>query len=425
MTSNNTVRLSQLIAPSFHDIHKQVKIGTVEELWCKGGRGSTKSSFLSIETLLTLQKDPKAHAFISRRYDNELRDSVFGQMQWAAHKLQLDHIWRFMTSPMQAVNQVTGQKILFRGVDNPIKAKSINLGFGYIKVFWAEEVDQYGSLEELRTITQSLFRGEGTGQMAFYSFNPPKSARAWVNAETKVPKQGRVVHSSDYRTVPKEWLGERFLIDAEHLRKTNEAAYRHEYLGEEIGTGLEVFNNVKIREIKDEEIKTFDQIRQGLDFGYAIDPVSFGRMNYDRKKRTLYIFRELHGIGIGNRAFFDKLTAEERRLLTIADSSEPKSIDELKGYGMNIRGAVKGAGSVEHGIKWLTELEQIVIDPTRCPAHAKEFVNYALELNRQGEVISRYPDKDNHCIDETRYALNDDMKKSVSASTNIRSVARL
>lgn len=425
MTSNNTVKLSEIIAPSFHEIHKQIKSGSAQEVWCKGGRGSTKSSFLSIETLLTLQKDPKAHAFISRRYDNELRDSVYGQMQWAAHKLNLDHIWRFMVSPMQAVNQVTGQKILFRGVDNPIKAKSINLGFGYIKVFWAEEVDQYGSMEELRTIMQSLFRGEGSGQMAFFSFNPPKSARAWVNAETKIKKAGRVVHSSDYRTVPAEWLGERFLADAEHLRKTNEAAYRHEYLGEEIGTGLEVFNNIKIDEITDAQVSSFDQIRQGLDFGYAVDPVSFGRMHFDRKKRTLYIFRELYGIGVGNRALFDRLTPEERRTLTIADSAEPKSIDELKGYGMNIRGAVKGPGSVEHGIKWLSELERIVIDPARCPNAAREFVNYALELNRNGEVISRYPDKDNHFLDQTRYALQDDMKQTLSAKTNPRAAMRI
>jgi phage terminase large subunit len=148
-------------------------------------------------------------------------------------------------------------------------------------------------------------------------------------------------------------------------------------------------------------------------------------MHFDRKKRTLYIFREVYGIGVGNRALFDRLAPEERRTLTIADSAEPKSIDELKGYGMNIRGATKGPGSVEHGIKWLSELERIVIDPARCPNAAREFVNYALELNRQGEVISRYPDKDNHFLDQTRYALQDDMKQMLSAKTNPRAAMRI
>jgi len=423
--SNNDVRLSSLIAPSFTELHKQIKTG-VSEVWAKGGRGSTKSSFISIEIFLILSKDPLAHAFVSRRYDNELRDSVYGQMQWACNKLGLDKVWRFMVSPMQAVNTATGQKILFRGVDNPLKAKSINLGFGYIKVLWCEETDQYSSNEELRVITQSLFRGEGKDQIAFYSFNPPKSARSWVNAETKTSKTGRIVHSSDYRNVNPEWLGERFIADAEHLKEVNPEAYRHEYLGEEIGTGLEVFNNVTLQEITDEEIKTFQNIRQGLDFGYAIDPVCFGRMNYDRKKRTLHIFREVSGIGIGNRQLSGLVTQEEKRVMTIADSAEPKSIDELKNdYGWRIQGAKKEPGSVEHGVKWLAELEKIIIDPARCPLAGREFINYALECNRNGEVISRYPDKDNHFLDCTRYAMGDDIHTVSTPSTNVRAKARI
>lgn len=424
MTSNST-SLSKVIAPSFYDLHKQIKNNEALEVWAKGGRGSTKSSFFSIQTLLELSRDPMAHAFISRRYDNELRDSVYGQMQWAANKLGLDSVWRFMVSPMQGVNLQTGQKILFRGVDNPIKAKSINLGFGYVKVFWAEEVDQYGSMEELRNIMQSLFRGEGKDQKAFFSYNPPKSSRAWVNAETKKTKPGRVVHSSDYRSVPIEWLGERFIFEAEHLQKTNPDAYRHEYLGEEIGTGLEVFNNVTVREIKDDEIAALGNTRQGLDFGYAVDPVSFLRMSFDRKHRRLYIYREYHGIGIGNRKLFDGLSQDERRILTMADSAEPKSIAELKDYGMNIRGAKKGPGSVEHGVKWLAELEEIIIDPNRCPATSREFTNYALETNRQGEVISRYPDKDNHSIDAARYGCIDDIHELSTPAVNVRALARI
>jgi phage terminase large subunit len=419
LTTSNNVILSEIVAPGFYELHRKIKESNPSEVWCKGGRGSTKSSYIAIRILLGLTADIKSHAFITRRYDNELRDSVFGQMIWAAEKLGIGHIWRFMVSPMQAVNIKTGQKILFRGVDNPLKAKSINLGKGYIKFMWAEECDQYASMEELRSILQSVFRGEGQGKVAFFSFNPPKSGRSWVNREVKIEKTGRIVHHSDYRTVPVQWLGERFIADAEHLQKVNETAYRHEYIGEEVGTGLEVFNNVEIRRISDDERNSFSQIRQGLDFGYAVDPLAFGRMNYDAKKRTLHIFDEISGIGISNRQLAEKLKPEWKNTMTIADSAEPKSIAELKGdYGLTIKGAQKGPGSVEYGIKWLADLEKIVIDPISCPLAAKEFVNYALEINRQGDIISRYPDKENHFLDCCRYSMEDDMKQRLTVSRN-------
>lgn len=424
MTSNST-KLSELIAESFKELHKSIKNEKPHEVWCAGGRGSTKSSFISLQILIGLIKDHEAHAFVSRRYDNELRDSVFGQMQWAADKLNLNDVWKFSVSPMQAINKQTGQKILFRGLDNPLKAKSISLGSGYIKYFWAEECDQFSGLEEIRNILQSLFRGAGKDQLAFFSYNPPKSSRSWVNNEVHKQKKGRIIHQSDYRAVNPEWLGERFILDAEHLQEVNESAYRHEYLGEEIGTGLEVFNNVTLREIQQSEIDNFDHIRQGLDFGYAVDPVCFGRMHFDKKKRKLYCFRELSGIGIGNRALAAKLTDQEKRTLTMADSAEPKSIDELKEYGLRIKGAKKGAGSVEHGIKWLAELEEIIVDPVRCPLGSKELINYALDINRNGDIISKYPDKDNHFIDMLRYSCVDDIRQIHTPTTNVRARARI
>ena len=406
------VRLTDIIAPPFYEVHRALRAGEIDELWAKGGRGSTKSSFASVEIMLGLTSDPQAHAFVTRRFDNELRDSVLGQMEWAARKLGIDHLWHFGTSPMQATHKKTGQKVFFRGADSPEKGKSINPGFGYVKYFWAEEVDQFGGMDELRVILQSIFRGEGSsGQVAFSTFNPPKSARSWVNAEVKVPKHRRTVHHSDYTDVPPEWLGQRFLADAEHLKLVNAEAYRHEYLGEEIGTGLEVFNNVRIEALDDEEVAALGEIRQGLDWGYAADPVCLVRMSYDRKRRKLTIFGEISGVGIGNRALNERTPEEWKRTLTKCDSSEPKSRDEMRDdYGWKIIDAAKGPGSVEFGVKWLTELEQIVIDPVRCPLAAKEFVNYALEISRNGEVVSKYPDKGNHSLDAVRYGLEDVMK---------------
>jgi phage terminase large subunit len=216
------------------------------------------------------------------------------------------------------------------------------------------------------------------------------------------------VHHSIYLDVPPEWLGERFLADAEHLKKTNETAYRHEYLGEEVGTGLEVFTNVELRTITQDEIAAFDRIRQGLDFGYAVDPLCFERMHYDRTRRRLYLFTEISGLNLFNRQFWEK-AQRYNDVWTIADSAEPKSIDELRSFGMKIKGAKKGPGSVEFGIKFLQDLEQIIIDPERCPLAAREFINYALETDRNGIVKSQFPDKDDHAIDCCRYALSEDM----------------
>lgn len=408
MISTMTVKLSELIAPSFYEIHRELKAEKYDEYWLKGGRGSTKSTFISIEILLGIIKDPDANAVVFRRYQNELRDTVFGQFEWTATKMGIAHLFKFQVSPMQIIYLPTGQRVVFRAADNPKKLKSINLGRGYIKYAWFEEVDQFASMDEIRNILQSLFRGENKKRVSFFSFNPPKSGRAWVNQETKIPKPGRRVHHSTYLDVPPEWLGERFLADAEHLKKTNEMAYRHEYLGEEVGTGLEVFNNIELRTITDNEIASFDRIRQGLDFGYAVDPLCFERMHYDRTRRRLYLFAEISGLNLFNRQFWEK-AQRYNDVWTTADSAEPKSIAELKSFGMKIKAAKKGPGSVEFGIKFLQDLDAIIIDPVRCPLASKEFINYSLEMDRNGNIKSQFPDKDNHSIDATRYALEDDM----------------
>jgi len=414
------VNLTDLIAPSFYELHHEIKQELWNEIWEKGGRGSTKSTSISIEILLGIINDPEANAVVGRRYQNELRETVYGQFEWSAIKLGAHDLFKFQKTPMQIIYRPTGQKMVFKGFDNPNKVKSINLGRGYIKYVWFEEVSQFAGIEEIRNIEQSLFRGEEIGKRtSFYSYNPPKSGRSWVNQESRVKKPGRRVHHSDYRSVPKEWLGERFIAEAAHLEKVNPTAYKHEYLGLEVGTGLEVFTNVELRTITEEEIAIFDKIRQGLDFGYAVDPLCFDRMNYDSTRRQLYFFDEISGINLFNRQFFAKTQPHHRSSLTIGDSAEPKSIAELKDMGMNIKGAKKGPGSVEFGMKFLQDLELIVIAPSRCPRAAKEFVNYALERDRNGEIKSQFPDKDNHSIDEARYALEDDMifNKQTATST--------
>jgi len=405
------VKATELVAPAFYELHEEFKRDAYREYWLKGGRGSTKSTFAAVQIILGLLRDPEANAVCFRRYSNELRDTVYGQMVWVISKIGAEEYFKMQYAPMQIVYLPTGQKIIFKGADNPYKLKSLNIGKGYVKFAWFEEVDQYAGMAEIRNIIQSVFRGDDKQRISIFSYNPPKSGRSWVNQEVRIPKPGRRVHHSDYRDVPAEWLGESFITEAEHLRQVNETAYRHEYLGEEVGTGLEVFSNVTIEPVT---FDSFDQIRQGLDFGYAVDPLTFERGHYSRKKRRLFLFDEISGIGLFNRELFDKLRGRGYdRDMTIADSAEPKSIAELKSYGMTVKGARKGPGSVEYGIKFLQDLEQIIIDPERCPRAAKEFINYALEMDRAGEVKNRFPDKDNHSIDACRYACEDDMKVGV------------
>lgn len=409
------IKLSEIIAPSFHSLHVDIKKNKYTEYMLKGGRGSTKSSFTAIEIILGMMRDAERGEFTNavalRKVKDTLKDSVFEQLAWAIEVLGVSDEWHIPQSKLEITYIPTGQKILFRGADKPKKIKSTKVKKGYIKYIWYEELDEFFGPEEIRTINQSLMRG-GEIFVVFYTYNPPKSSRSWVNQEAKIPKSGRKVHHSDYRSVPSTWLGKVFIAEAEHLKKTNEMAYRHEYLGEEVGTGLEVFTNVTLREITDEEIRVFDRIKQGLDFGYAADPVAFEKMHYDKTRKKLYFFYEFSGIKVSNRKLYSNIK-DHALDMTIADSAEPKSIDELKGYGMRIKGAKKGPDSVDYGMKFLSEeIEEIIIDPVRCPRAAKEFINYALETDKNGEVKSVYPDKDNHTIDAARYGLEDDMKFS-------------
>lgn len=407
------VRLTEIIAPSFYDLHVDIKNHKNTEYMLKGGRGSTKSSFVSIEIILGMMRDAERGEFTNavalRKVKDTLKDSVFEQLAWAIEILGVSDLWHIPLSKLELTYIPTGQKILFRGADKPKKIKSTKVSKGYIKYIWYEEEDEFSGPEEIRTINQSLMRG-GEVFVVFYTYNPPKSARSWVNQEAKIPKLGRRVHHSDYRNVPIAWLGKIFIEEAKHLQKTNEMAYRHEYLGEEVGTGLEVFTNVTLRAITDDEIKIFDRIKQGLDFGYAVDPVAFEKMHYDKTRKKLYFIYEFSGIKVSNRKLYSSIKDNDS-VMTTADSAEPKSIAELRSYGMKIIGARKGPDSVEYGIKFLSEeIEEIIIDPIRCPRASKEFINYALETDKNGEVKSEYLDKDNHTIDAARYGLEEDMR---------------
>ena len=408
------VKLSKIIAPSFAAVHRDIKGHGHTHYWLKGGRGSAKSSFISVEIVLGMMRDAgkglHTNAVVLRRYGVTLRESVFEQIGWAVNALGVSQLWRDSVSPMSYTYLPTGQKILFRGVDDPTKAKSIKFSKGWAKYLWYEECVEFEGEEKLRNINQSVLRG-GADFFVFYSFNPPKSARNWVNQYVAIEREDTLVHHSTYLTVPPQWLGEQFLVEAQHLKEVKPEAYRHEYLGEVTGTGGEVFGNVTLRAITDEEISRFDNLRRGIDWGYAADPFAYNVCHYDKTRRRLYIFHEIHKVKLSNRAAAERIKPEAGSARITCDSAEPKSIDEVKGYGLRVVGAKKGPDSVEYGVKWLQDLEEIIIDPARCPETAREFSGYELERDREGNFKAGYPDKDNHHIDAVRYACEDDMRR--------------
>lgn len=223
------------------------------------------------------------------------------------------------------------------------------------------------------------------------------------------------VHHSTYLDNP--YISKQFVAEAEAAKALNELRYRWEYLGEAIGSGVVPFNNLSIRTITDDEIRSFDNIRQGVDFGYATDPLAFVRWHYDKMRKRLYLMDELHGVQISNRKLAEWITKKGYQTHEIiADSAEPKSIAELRELGVKrIIGAKKGPDSVEFGERWLDDLDEIIIDPKRTPHTAKEFEDIDYQTDKDGNPKPRLEDKNNHSVDSTRYAMERDMRPRPTA----------
>lgn len=395
-----------IIADVFHPMVRDIRRGMHTEYVLPGGRGSTKSSGISCIIIELLKNNSDMHALVLRKVGNTIKDSVYAQIKWAISKMSLDAEFKFKTSPFEITYKPTGQKIYFRGADDPLKIKSIKPEFGYIGIVWFEELDQFAGPEEIRNIQQSAIRG-GDKAYRFKSFNPPRSKNNWANEYTEEAQEkdpDALVTHSTYKDVPKDWLGEQFINDAEHLKEVNPAAYDNEYMGEANGNGGNVFEFIEEREITDEEIASFDRIYQGVDWGWFPDPFAFVRIYYDAARETLYFLDEHRA----NKTRNSDTAAEIKRrgyddYVITCDSADKKSTSDFRDEGLPARDAIKGPGSVEYSMKWL-QGKKLVFDPRRTPEARKEFKKYEYERDKDGNIISGYPDKDNHFIDATRYA---------------------
>ena len=424
------IKLEDCIIPMYDNILEDILQHGHTHYVFPGGRGSTKSSFVSECLPLIMLDHPDVHAIAFRKVANTIQDSVFSQIVWSIHKLGLENLFQIPSRyNSDIVLKRTGQRIYFAGLDDAAKIKSIKPKFGYIGITWFEELDQYAGPEELRKVTQSTMRG-GTVYWDFRTFNPPISKNNWANEyaeeceiNDRLQATTAVIRNT-YLDVPKDWLGEQFIEEAEELKEVNPRAYEHEYMGIPVGTGGDVFPNAceldmeKLVDITDAygNVKrqvpmwqTFDHIYNGIDWGFARDPFRFVRMHFDVKHLDLYIFAEYNTLKTRNEDVF-KILYDEKKLvsreeLVTADSAEEKSVQDFKAYGAFIRGAEKGPESVRYGIKWLQGLRHIYIDKKRCPRTWKEFSTYEYEQDRDGNFISAYPDENNHSIDATRYAL--------------------
>jgi len=401
------------IAKSFVDLNRKLDGSRSYDVMLPGGRGSSKSSYWGEKVPELLENNPNWCAIVIRKVANTLNQSVKPQIEWGIDKLsevnsKIKSDWNIPKSGLDITKKSTNQKIYLRGADDPGKIKSIKPPPGkYIAIVVYEEFDQMNGMEDVRKINQSVKRG-GDIFIELDVFNTPKSKQHFANKELLIPKKDRIILHTTYLDVPDEWLGQKFIDDAEELKRINPKAYDHEYMGVAVGEGGAVFDNLEIREISDEEIEGFDRIYNGVDWGWFPDPWAFNRMYFDMAKRTLYIFDEDEANKKSNRQTADILMEKHGITsadLIICDSAEKKSTSDYNGFGLFARNAEKGPGSVEYSMKWLAGLCKIVIDPVRCPKTTTEFNDYEYEKDKEGNVITGYPDKDNHHIDAVRYAM--------------------
>lgn len=408
--------MSDLLPVSFHDVWRKAKDPNNLNVVCKGGRGSGKSSDIAIMLVTLIIKYP-VNAVVIRKVDNTLVTSVFEQIRWAVEQLNVSHLFRVKMSPLEIQYVPRGNKIIFRGAQDPQRLKSLKDSRFPYAIGWVEELAEFKTEDEVTTITNSLLRGEledGLFYKFFFSYNPPKRKTSWVNKkyETQFQPKHTFVHHSTYLDNP--YISKAFIEEAEATKDKNEMRYRWEYLGEAIGSGVVPFSNLQFKTITDDEFNSFDNFRQGVDYGYSTDPAAFVRWHYDKKRNTIYAMNEVYGVKLSNRKLAEDMRAIKAEDYRVKAEISPKDNDELKfEHGIRLLSQVKkGPGSVEYGEKWLDDLDAIVIDPARTPNIAKEFENIDYQTDKDGNTIPRLVDKDNHTIDATRYAFEDDMQRT-------------
>ena len=369
----------------------------------KGSRASKKSKTTALWIICNMMKFPDANTLVIRKTFRTLKDSCFAELKWAIHRFKVDAFWDVKESPLEMTYKPTGQKIYFRGLDDPLKVTSITVDIGCLCWMWIEEAYEITKESDFDMLDESI-RGEvpeGLFKQITLTFNP-WNERHWMKHRFfDDPDDQTLALTTNYKC--NEWLDASDLKVFEDMKKRNPRRYKVAGLGDwGIVEGL-VYENWK------EQVFTLDDVRSlhtvcGLDFGYTNDPSAFFIGFLDLENKRLYVWDEMYETGLSNRKIYETITGMGYGKETItADSAEPKSIDELRSLGLYIHGAKKGKDSINNGIQWIQDLE-IIVHP-RCVNFLTEISNYMWKSDRFGKKLNEPIDDFNHLMDAMRYAL--------------------
>ena len=374
----------------------------------KGGRGSKKSTTTALWIIYKMMQYPLANTLVIRRVFNTHKDSTYTQLKWAANTLGVSHLWKFSKSPLEATYLPTGQKILFRGLDDPMSITSITVEHGHLCWCWFEEAFQVMNEDDFNKIDMSI-RGElpeGYFKQITLSFNP-WSEKHWLKKRFFDAKDEDVLAITTNYTC-NEFLGEDDKKIFNKMKINNPRRYNIEGLGNwGIAEGL-VYDNFEELEFDIDEIKKRRNIKSafGLDFGYTNDPTAFIAYLIDLDSNEIFIFDEHYQKAMSNKDITNMIKYKGySKEKIVGDSSEPKSIDDIKRNGIyRIKGAKKGKDSILNGIQYIQDFK-IYVHP-KCENTLIELSNYVWDT-KDGNVINKPIDDYNHLMDALRYSLED------------------
>lgn len=374
----------------------------------KGGRGSKKSTTTALWIIYKMMQYPLANTLVIRRIFNTHKDSTYTQLKWASNVLGVSHLWKFSKSPLEATYIPTGQKILFRGLDDPMSITSITVERGHLCWCWFEEAFQVMNEDDFNKVDMSI-RGElpkGYFKQITLSFNP-WSEKHWLKKRFFDVKDEDVLAITTNYTC-NEFLGEDDKKLFEKMKINNPRRYNIEGLGNwGIAEGL-VYSNFEELDFNVENIKKRPNVKSafGLDFGYTNDPTAFIASLIDLDNMEIFIFDEHYQKAMSNKDIANMIKykgySKER---IVGDSSEPKSIDDIKRQGIyRLKGARKGKDSILNGIQYIQDFK-IYVHP-KCENTLIELSNYVWDT-KEGNVINKPIDDYNHLMDALRYSLED------------------
>lgn len=379
----------------------------------KGGRGSKKSTTTALNFIVRMMENPSANLLVIRKVFKDHQDSTYAQLKWAINQLEVAHLWDAKLSPLVIIYKPTGQKIMFRGLDSPMSVTSITVDKGYLAWAWFEEAFQVVNEDDFNKIDMSI-RGDTGGlfKQITLTFNP-WSDKHWLKKRFfDVENPNVLAKTTNY--LCNEFLDQSDIELFEWMKKHSPRRYKIEGLGEWGIAEGGIFENWKEFAFDKSEISKREGIKAvfGMDFGYTNDPSTLSCAFVDVKNRELFLFDEMYEKALLNDEIAKKVIGKGyAKELIIADSSEPKSIVDLRRYGLRrVKAADKGPDSIKVGIQFIQQFT-IYVHPS-CSNFSIELANYVWAKNKEGKPINKPIDEYNHLLDALRYSLEPIRKRN-------------